>query len=201
MDIGATVRCGGQAPAHDVRRHGGGVGRRAAARRARLVGSDGRGADRQQPAVQRAEVRSGTARSAWSCRGRRAPASASRSAIRVIGIAPADRERIFERHNHAPARRRAAASGLGLWLVRELALAHGGRVTVQAARAAARRSRSAADAAAGARRRPRRRGCFRACRRSAARCAASRTNLHPRGATPRLLAGPAGQVARRCWQR
>jgi signal transduction histidine kinase len=47
-----------------------------------------------------------------------------------IGIAPADRERIFERHEHAPAAQ-GGGMGLGLWLVRELALAHGGRVTVR----------------------------------------------------------------------
>jgi len=47
-----------------------------------------------------------------------------------IGIAPADRERIFERHEHAPAAQ-GGGMGLGLWLVRELALAHEGRVTVR----------------------------------------------------------------------
>jgi len=49
---------------------------------------------------------------------------------RGIGIAPADRERIFDRHEHAPAAQ-GGGIGLGLWLVRELALAHGGRVTVR----------------------------------------------------------------------
>jgi signal transduction histidine kinase len=48
---------------------------------------------------------------------------------RGVGVALADRERIFERNIHAPARR-GGGLGLGLWLVRELALAHGGRVTV-----------------------------------------------------------------------
>ena len=47
---------------------------------------------------------------------------------RGVGVALADRERIFERCIHAPARR--GGLGLGLWLVRELAVAHGGRVTV-----------------------------------------------------------------------
>lgn len=46
-----------------------------------------------------------------------------------VGIAAADRTRIFERHEHAPAEE-GGGSGLGLWLVRELTLAHGGRVTV-----------------------------------------------------------------------
>src|SRR5262245_43307942 len=47
-----------------------------------------------------------------------------------IGISAADRSRIFERNAHAPAAQ-GGGLGLGLWLVRELALAHGGRVTVQ----------------------------------------------------------------------
>jgi anti-sigma regulatory factor (Ser/Thr protein kinase) len=47
-----------------------------------------------------------------------------------IGISPTDRLRLFKRHEHAPPER-GGGSGLGLWLVRELALAHGGRVTVQ----------------------------------------------------------------------
>ena len=46
-----------------------------------------------------------------------------------VGIAAADRTRIFERHEHAPAEE-GGGNGLGLWLVRELTLAHGGRVTV-----------------------------------------------------------------------
>jgi anti-sigma regulatory factor (Ser/Thr protein kinase) len=47
-----------------------------------------------------------------------------------VGIAAVDRIRIFERHEHAPAEE-GGGNGLGLWLVRELTLAHGGRVTVQ----------------------------------------------------------------------
>jgi len=46
-----------------------------------------------------------------------------------VGISATDRLRIFERHAHAPAEE-GGGSGLGLWLVRELTLAHGGRVTV-----------------------------------------------------------------------
>jgi len=49
------------------------------------------------------------------------------------GISPADRLRLFKRHHHAPAAR-GGGMGLGLWLVRELALAHGGRVTLQSRR-------------------------------------------------------------------
>jgi anti-sigma regulatory factor (Ser/Thr protein kinase) len=47
-----------------------------------------------------------------------------------IGISATDRLRLFKRNEHAPPERGGGA-GLGLWLVRELALAHGGRVTVQ----------------------------------------------------------------------
>jgi two-component sensor histidine kinase len=47
-----------------------------------------------------------------------------------IGISSANRLRLFKRNVHAPAEQGGGA-GLGLWLVRELALAHGGRVTVQ----------------------------------------------------------------------
>jgi signal transduction histidine kinase len=47
-----------------------------------------------------------------------------------IGVPPKDRKRIFERHVCAP-RARGGGLGLGLWLVRELAQAHGGRVSVR----------------------------------------------------------------------
>jgi signal transduction histidine kinase len=50
-----------------------------------------------------------------------------------MGISPADRIRIFERNTHAPVER-GGGQGLGLWLVRELAIAHGGRVTVHSRR-------------------------------------------------------------------
>lgn len=46
-----------------------------------------------------------------------------------VGISAADRMRIFERHAHAPSEQ-GGGMGLGLWLVRELTLAHGGRVAV-----------------------------------------------------------------------
>jgi anti-sigma regulatory factor (Ser/Thr protein kinase) len=46
------------------------------------------------------------------------------------GIVSADRLRIFNRYEHAPAAH-GGGMGLGLWLVRELVMAHGGRVTVQ----------------------------------------------------------------------
>jgi|SRR6185436_11322175 len=46
------------------------------------------------------------------------------------GIASSDRLRIFKRYEHAPAAA-GGGMGLGLWLVRELVMAHGGRVTVQ----------------------------------------------------------------------
>jgi len=46
-----------------------------------------------------------------------------------VGIDPAEQERIFDRGVHAPAKD-AGGLGLGLWVVRALAEAHGGRVTV-----------------------------------------------------------------------
>jgi signal transduction histidine kinase len=47
-----------------------------------------------------------------------------------IGVPTKDRKRIFDRHVCAP-RSRGGGLGLGLWLVRELAQAHGGRVSVR----------------------------------------------------------------------
>ena len=55
---------------------------------------------------------------------------ASRSATRGSESPRPIATRIFERHEHAPAAQ-GGGMGLGLWLVRELALAHGGRVTVR----------------------------------------------------------------------
>jgi anti-sigma regulatory factor (Ser/Thr protein kinase) len=46
------------------------------------------------------------------------------------GIGSSDRLRIFKRYEHAPAAQ-GGGMGLGLWLVRELVMAHGGRITVQ----------------------------------------------------------------------
>ena len=62
------------------------------------------------------------------------------------GIAPAERDRVFERFvrlDEARARD-AGGSGLGLAIVREIVRAHGGDVRVDAARSAARGSRLAA---------------------------------------------------------
>jgi signal transduction histidine kinase len=47
-----------------------------------------------------------------------------------IGISPAEREWVFERNAHASPER-GGGLGLGLWLVRELAEAHGGWVTLE----------------------------------------------------------------------
>jgi signal transduction histidine kinase len=47
-----------------------------------------------------------------------------------VGVRASERERIFERHARAPVAE-GGGLGLGLWLVRELAVAHGGRATVE----------------------------------------------------------------------
>lgn len=47
-----------------------------------------------------------------------------------IGIPPSDQSSIFERNVHAPTEQ-GGGLGLGLWLVRELAAAHGGWVTLE----------------------------------------------------------------------
>ncbi len=48
-----------------------------------------------------------------------------------VGIAPEDQARIFERFERATADRHAGGLGLGLWLAREIAEAHGGTVSVE----------------------------------------------------------------------
>ncbi|HWH10237.1 MAG TPA: HAMP domain-containing sensor histidine kinase [Solirubrobacteraceae bacterium] len=47
------------------------------------------------------------------------------------GIAPGERERIFERFHRAPGQQASAGSGIGLAIVRTVARSHGGEVTVQ----------------------------------------------------------------------
>ncbi len=47
-----------------------------------------------------------------------------------VGVAPAEQTSIFERNVHAPADQ-GGGLGLGLWLVRELAAAHGGWVSLE----------------------------------------------------------------------
>jgi signal transduction histidine kinase len=49
---------------------------------------------------------------------------------RGVGVAPADQGKIFDRFYRAPAARHRPGFGLGLPIVRELVLAHGGRVEV-----------------------------------------------------------------------
>lgn len=48
-----------------------------------------------------------------------------------VGIAEQDRERIFDRFERAASRRSGAGFGVGLWLVKELAAAMGGRVDLE----------------------------------------------------------------------
>jgi signal transduction histidine kinase len=48
-----------------------------------------------------------------------------------IGLKPADQARIFERFERAVEPQRFAGLGLGLWIVREIVQAHGGRVSVR----------------------------------------------------------------------
>jgi signal transduction histidine kinase len=51
-----------------------------------------------------------------------------------IGIAPGDQERIFGRFEQLRSQgARGGGAGVGLWLVRELVLAHGGEITVTSA--------------------------------------------------------------------
>ena len=50
---------------------------------------------------------------------------------RGIGVAPADRERIFERFERGVSDRSFAGLGLGLWIARQIVSAHGGRLGVE----------------------------------------------------------------------
>jgi signal transduction histidine kinase len=63
-------------------------------------------------------------------------ASAGRAVVRVrdegIGVAPADRDRIFERFERAVSPRAYGGLGLGLWIVRRLVEAHGGAASIEA---------------------------------------------------------------------
>jgi PAS domain S-box-containing protein len=48
-----------------------------------------------------------------------------------VGIAPADQARIFERFERAVSSRHYGGLGLGLWIVRQIVEAHGGRIGVE----------------------------------------------------------------------
>ncbi len=48
-----------------------------------------------------------------------------------IGVAPEDQARIFERFERAASARHYGGLGLGLWIVRQVVEAHGGRISVQ----------------------------------------------------------------------
>jgi signal transduction histidine kinase len=49
-----------------------------------------------------------------------------------VGVAEADRERIFERFERGVSERSYAGLGLGLWIARQIVNAHGGRIGVTA---------------------------------------------------------------------
>jgi signal transduction histidine kinase len=48
-----------------------------------------------------------------------------------IGISADDQQRIFERYERAVADRNVGGLGLGLWIVRQVVEAHGGRISVE----------------------------------------------------------------------
>ena len=51
-----------------------------------------------------------------------------------IGIAPKDHERIFRRFERAVGEKNFPGLGLGLWIVREIVAAHGGRIDIHSER-------------------------------------------------------------------
>ena len=64
-----------------------------------------------------------------------------------IGIAPDERDRIFERFERAVSAKHYGGLGLGLYIVRRIVDAHGGRVVVESAAAAAPPSSSSCPSA------------------------------------------------------
>jgi two-component system, OmpR family, sensor histidine kinase MprB len=73
----------------------------------------------------------------WSTPGTSVDVSLSGGELRVRdhgpGIAPEDREHVFDRFYRSPAARSLPGSGLGLAIVREVAEAHGGTVVAEEA--------------------------------------------------------------------
>ena len=62
---------------------------------------------------------------------RRAAKAVLSVADQGIGIAPADQKRIFERFERAVPEGSYDGIGLGLWIAREIARAHGGQIGVE----------------------------------------------------------------------
>ena len=104
------------------------------------LGSQPHRADRHQPAVERDQVRRGPSRS--GC-----PRTRRTAALRLdvkdagIGISRADQSRIFQAFERVTTANRVGGLGLGLYIGRQIAVAHGGTLSVDSEPAQARRSR------------------------------------------------------------
>ena len=96
----------------------------------RHLGSQPHRAGGDEPALERHQVRPGAADRGvgWTARRR---ASACGSRIAGMGISRADQTRIFQAFERLPTPRRVGGLGLGLYIGRQIAVAHGGTLTVE----------------------------------------------------------------------